>query len=166
MPDKPHSLHPDDLHDPGAHEQFVQTLHGMDAVGWEMDARTWRFTWVSPRAERMFGYPVRDWYEDPTFWQDRLLHPDDRAWCVDFCTVASADCRNHAFLYRARAADGRVLWIKDVVRVIPDAEGRASLMRGVMLDVTAERATHALEHGAAIDYDAPELAALRDILAA
>ena len=148
------------------HRRFVDLLHDLDAVVWEMDARTWRFTYVSPRAERIFGYPVQQWLDEPTFWQDTLLHPDDREWCVNYCSIASSECRNHAFLYRARTMDGRILWIKDVVRVVPDEGGQASRMRGVMLDVTNERLEAAYVHGAAINYDAAELEELRAILAA
>ena len=64
-------------------------------------------------AEKVFGYPVSRWLEEPTFWQDVLLHPDDREWCVHYCTVASGDCRNHAFIYRAVTASRDILWIKD-----------------------------------------------------
>ena len=150
----------------GAHERFLAILHDVPAVVWEMDARTWRFTFVSPRAERLFGYPISRWYEEPTFWQDTLLHPDDREWCVHFCTRATGECRNHAFLYRARTADGSVLWVKDVVRVLPDGAGAASVMRGVMVDATDEAAESRYLHGGALDYDAPELAELRAALAA
>lgn len=148
------------------HAAFVETLHGLGAVLWEMDARTWRFTHVSRRAESIFGYPLARWYDEPTFWQDALLHPDDREWCVRYCTVASGECRNHAFLYRARRADGAVIWIKDVVRVIPDADGSPSVMRGLMLDVTNEQTEEDHVHGLALEYDAPELEDLRKVLAA
>ena len=146
--------------------QFVETLHEVNAIVWEMDAVSWRFTYVSPRAERVFGYPLQRWYDEPTFWQDVLLHPEDREWCVFFCTRATGECRNHAFLYRARAADGRIVWVKDVVRVLPDEKGAASLMRGVMVDATDEAAERRHIHGGALDYDAPELADLRSVLAA
>lgn len=149
-----------------AHRHFVETLQGLGAVLWEMDAQTWRFTFVSPRAERLFGYPLARWYDEPTFWQDVLLHPDDREWCVRYCTIASGECRNHAFLYRARRPDGGVLWIKDVVRVIADAEGRPGVMRGLMLDVTDEKREAPHLHGEALEYDSPELEELRRVLIA
>ena len=63
------------------HRQFVQLLQDLNAVVWEMDAQTWRFTFVSERAERIFGYTLQEWYDDPTFWQERLLHPEDRECC-------------------------------------------------------------------------------------
>lgn len=151
---------------PSAHREFIDLLHDLGGVLWEMDARTWRFTFVSERAERLFGYSVDRWYDEPTFWQDTLLHPDDRSWCVNYCSSASADCRNHAFLYRARAADGETLWIKDVVRVIPDGTGAPSVMRGVMVDVTEEIGTRDMEGLLEVSYEAPELASIRRILAA
>lgn len=131
-----------------------------------MEAATWRFTFVSERAERLFGYPIQRWYDEPTFWQDVLLHPADRDWCVSFCSAASRQCRNHAFLYRARTADGGDLWIKDVVRVIAGEGGGPAVMRGIMIDATEEvRGTHPLT-SLELNYDAAELADLREILAA
>lgn len=150
----------------GLHRRFVDLLHETGGVLWEMDAETWRFTFVSERAERLFGYPVQRWYDEPSFWQDQLLHPEDREWCLSYCSVASGQCRNHAFLYRARAADGAEMWIKDVVRVIPDETGKASVMRGVMVDATLEMAEDAGVGSVELDYDAPELEGLRAILAA
>ena len=150
----------------GSHRQFLEALSDMDGVLWEMDARTWRFTFVSERAERLFGYPVTDWYEQPTFWQDRLIHPEDRDWCVNFCTVASGQCRDHAFLYRALRADGRVVWIKDVVRVFSDPSGVPTRMRGVMVEADEEIVNAPRAHGGELDFHAPDLAELRSILAA
>ena len=148
------------------HKQFVEILQDLNAVVWEMDAQTWRFTFVSERAERDFGYPLKDWYEDPTFWQDRLVHPDDRDWCLKFCSTASGACQDHAFLYRAVKADGSIVWINDVVHVVPDNSGRAFRMRGVMLDVTDEVSESAFIHSSALDYDSPELEDLRAVLVA
>jgi len=85
---------------------------------------------------------------------------------VSYCSLASDECRNHAFVYRARTADGRTVWIKDIVRVIPDGDGRPATMRGIMLDVTDDIEDGRCLRSAAIDYDAPELEELRAALAA
>jgi PAS domain-containing protein len=115
----------------GTHPRFIELLGDLDVIVWEMDAATWKFTYVSERAERISGYPLTRRYEEPTFWQDIFLHPDGSSWCVHFCSTATRECRNHAFLYRARKAEGSVIWKKDLVRVLPDADGMAKLMRGV-----------------------------------
>ncbi|HSJ23272.1 MAG TPA: PAS domain-containing protein [Longimicrobiales bacterium] len=122
----------------GGPDEFLELLHGLDAIVWEMDARTWRFLFVSQRAEHILGYPVSRWLEEPTFWQDILLHPDDRGWALDYCSTATRELRDHEFLYRARAADGRIVWLKDLVRVVPGPDGEAATLRGVMVNVTDE----------------------------
>lgn len=149
----------------GAVEQseFVEELHNMGAVLWEMDAQTWRFTYVSQRAEQVFGYPVAEWTKDG-FWQDILVHPEDRDWCVNFCGVATGECADHAFLYRAKRADGEIIWIKDVVRVISE-DGKAVALRGLMVEVTEEMATRPEVKGRALDFSHPEVGDLRRLLA-
>lgn len=151
--------------DAATQQRFVEALQRLETVVWEMDARTWRFTHVSERAARMFGYPLDRWLE-PGFWQDVLVADEDRDWCTGYCLSATNDNRNHALVYRARTADGRLLWIKDVVRVIPAEGGAPTLLRGVMVDVTAELEGMPSPHHAELDYEAPELEPLRRILVA
>lgn len=115
-----------------------ELLDGLDAIVWEADPISFQFTYVSRGAERLLGYSLEHWLERPTFWAD-LLHPDDRASAVALCRAAVADCRDHEFEYRMIAADGRVLWIRDIVRVVCDDGRGATGLRGVMLDVSARR---------------------------
>jgi PAS domain S-box-containing protein len=119
--------------------QFGDLVQGLDAIVWEMDVPTFRFTFVSDRAEHLLGYPVERWLAEPGFWQDVLLHPDDREWALEFCQCATRDSRDHEFEYRVVAADGRIVWLRDLVRVVPDADGRAGRLRGVMIDVSERK---------------------------
>ena len=80
------------------------------------------FTYVSPEAESVLGFPRRAWTEEPTFWLDHM-HPDDREWAPEFCLHESEKLEAHSFDYRMIAADGRVVWLHDIVRVIPNAHG-------------------------------------------
>ncbi|HLL85490.1 MAG TPA: PAS domain S-box protein, partial [Longimicrobium sp.] len=118
---------------------WSELVDSLDAIVWEMDAATWAFTYVSGQAERLLGYPVRRWYTEPTFWAEVLVHPDDRQWAIPFCVQCTHRAEDHDFEYRALTADGRTVWLKDIVRVVHDAQGR-TLLRGVMVDVTARRA--------------------------
>ncbi len=150
---------------PGTQQRFLETLQALDAVVWEMDVETWTFTFVSERAERMFGYPLERWTE-PGFWQETLVDAEDREWCAGYCMAATREKRNHAFIYRARTADGRPLWLKDVVRVLADEDGRPALLRGVMVDVTREHPESVPAHERELEYDHPTLEELRRIVAA
>jgi len=120
-------------------ERCVELVQTLDVIIWEMDAVTWKFTFVSDRAQQILGYPLSQWFDNPRFWQDQLLHPEDRDWCIDLCTTATHEARDHQFEYRAITADGRVVWLKDLVRVVCEQNGRAKLLRGVMVDITKEK---------------------------
>jgi len=124
------------------HSHKDDLLQDIDAIVWEADPETLQFTYVSRGAERLLGYSLEHWLTKPRFWLD-VIHPDDRADALAFCRAAIEDCDDHEFEYRMIAADGRVIWIRDIVRVVcaddesrsPDA-GLAVAVRGVMLDVT------------------------------
>lgn len=118
-------------------QQYQALVHSIDGIVWEADAATLQFTFVSPQAERLLGYPVAQWVTEPDFWP-RHMHPEDREWAIDFCLAQTREGRAHHFEYRMLAADGRVVWIRDVVSVIVDGD-RPVTLRGVMIDITAQK---------------------------
>src|SRR5215831_2839405 len=125
------------------HSHKDDLLEDIDAIVWEADPETLRFTYVSRGAERLLGFSLEHWLTKPTVWLD-LIHPDDRADALECCRAAIADCEDHEFEYRMIAADGRVVWIRDIVRVMCDdgsgrSDERVVALRGVMLDVTERK---------------------------
>ncbi|WP_206603076.1 PAS domain S-box protein [Leptolyngbya ohadii] len=119
--------------------RFLALLRDIDAIVWEMDLTTWQFSFVSDRAEQILGYSTQQWLTEPTFWQDTLLHPEDRDRSICFCMSATLEGQDHEFEYRAIAADGRIVWLKDIVRVIKDSQNKPQMLRGIMLDITKEK---------------------------
>jgi PAS domain S-box-containing protein len=121
-----------------ARERFARLVEGLDAIVWEADPVTLRFTFVSRRAEALLGYPVDRWLDDPTFWS-AIIHPEDR----DDCLERFARCTRHdvpsRFTYRALAADGRIVWLENVVHAAGPADVAAPWLSGFMLDVTERR---------------------------
>lgn len=118
-----------------ASERYADLVEGLDAIVWEAEAATFKFTFVSRRAEQVLGYPVGRWTSDPNFWADHI-HPDDRERTVEFSRVSTQRGEDHTLEYRAVSADGREVWLVDIVRVIHDSEGKPSVLRGLMLDIT------------------------------
>jgi PAS domain S-box-containing protein len=127
-----------------AHRNYVTLVNSLDGIVWEADAQTFAFNFVSPQAELMLGYPLARWTTEPTFWKDHI-HPDDREWATSFCINATRAKRPHDFEYRMVAADGRIVWLHDVVTVVVENDQPVRL-RGVMLDITErKRAEEALK---------------------
>ncbi|MBN4004278.1 PAS domain S-box protein [Nostoc sp. LPT] len=110
-----------------------QLLETVKVIPWELDLKTWRFIYVGPQAVDLLNYPIAEWYEE-NFWVNHL-HPDDKEKSVRFCQQATARCENHELEYRMLAADGRVVWLRDIVSVVEEA-GTAIGLRGFMFDIT------------------------------
>ena len=121
----------------GAQQRFRDLVDSVEGIVWEADASNFQFLFVSQQAERTLGYPAERWSSEATFWKDHL-HEDDREWAVNFRVKATREKRYHDFEYRMLAADGKVVWIRDLVTVVLDAD-RVTRLRGVMLDVTKRK---------------------------
>jgi PAS domain S-box-containing protein len=129
-------------------QRYRDLIQGLDAIVWEADARTLTFSFVSGRAETVLGYPVERWLREPDFWAKRI-HPEDRDAVMRVYREALAGGRDHEFEYRAVAADGREVWLRDIVHVVRDGEGPPVTLRGLTVDLTelkrSERALHQSE---------------------
>ncbi|NVN89633.1 MAG: PAS domain S-box protein [Desulfuromonadales bacterium] len=123
---------------PRLDEKLCSTLlHSIRGIIWECDASTFRFSYVSPQAERILGYPSRQWIEEPDFWRSHT-HPDDVLWCTVYCREATERNEDHEFEYRMIAADGTIVWLRDIVTVVRTEDGSTSL-RGIMIDITGSK---------------------------
>lgn len=115
-------------------QRYRSLVESTLAVIWEGEPETFRFTYVSPEAETLLGYPVRFWLADDSFWVDHM-HPEDRKWAPEFCRTTTEQLQQHTFDYRMIAADGRAVWLRDVANVLVEG-GRAVKLVGVMIDIT------------------------------
>src|SRR5262249_40514217 len=115
-------------------KRLEDLVNSIDGIVWEADPRTFEFTFVSRRAERVLGYPISNWLGDPKFWPGDLP-PADRDDAVAYCVRATAELRDHDFEYRMIAADGRIVWLHDLVTVVAE-NGQAVKLWGVMVDIT------------------------------
>ncbi len=122
--------------------QLENLLSNVDAVILEGDP--FDIYYVGGQVERILGYPVESWFEDPGgpvgFWSNHL-HPD----CLDkieTCREAIARGENHSFEYRMIAADGKTVWFYDTVTVETD-NGRPVKTRSVMVDITKRKQAEA-----------------------
>ncbi|MEJ2463863.1 MAG: PAS domain S-box protein [Candidatus Thiodiazotropha sp.] len=114
--------------------QYRMLVDSSNAILFSAEPETMRFSFVSPEAEKLLGYPGSTWSEDASFWINHL-HPDDRHWVPEYCASRVRRHEDHDFDFRMIAADGRVVWLHDSISVIVE-EGRVVSLVGVMVDIT------------------------------
>ena len=115
-------------------KEYEQLVNSGKGIVWEADLSTFQFTLVSQEAERLLGYPCKRWIEEPTFWRDHI-HPEDRDWAIEYCIKNSAQKDYYEFEYRMIAANGDVVWLRDLVTVVRD-KGKRIKLQGVMVDIS------------------------------
>src|SRR5687767_6858029 len=113
---------------------LARIVADLDAILWEADAESFRMKWVGGHLGAFLGHAPEDWTATPDFWV-RHLHPDDRESAVADWRGAIAARRDHRLEYRMIAGDGRAVWLEHVARFIPETEGRAAVVRGVLVDI-------------------------------
>ncbi|MGQ9872219.1 MAG: PAS domain-containing protein [Leptodesmis sp.] len=121
---------------PHSQERYEILVRSIAGIFWEADVTTFQFTFVSERAEQLLGYPLHQWLE-ADFWINHI-YPPDRDQTINACLMAIQQRQNHELEYRMVTADGRLIWLKDLVTVVEEA-GQPILLRGVMMDMTCEK---------------------------
>jgi PAS domain S-box-containing protein len=115
-------------------EEIVLSIEGF---AWESEASTGAFTYVSSRAEEIFGYSESQWIEDPGFFPS-VIHPEERDAILSFCLAETKDGTDHAMTYRMIAADGSIRWVRDIVYLARNDAGVVTHLRGLIIDITDE----------------------------
>lgn len=113
------------------YESLVNTIEG---IVWEANINPLTFTFVSKQAERILGYPSEEWVNKNQIWFEKV-HPEDRDWVYEYCTRETAQKRDHIIEYRMVAADGRTVWLRDIVSILVENDEVIGL-RGIMIDIT------------------------------
>ena len=116
--------------------RYRDLVNGLDSVVWEADAQDFRVRFVSNRAEQVFGYSLAEWAGSSQIWK-KLIHPDDFNRVIAECKQALREERDHDIEYRAVTRTGDILYMRDLV--LYDTSEGSPVLRGILVDVTAER---------------------------
>ncbi|MBD3298359.1 MAG: PAS domain S-box protein, partial [candidate division Zixibacteria bacterium] len=125
-----------------ARERYQALVEGLDAVIYEANASTQRFTYVSPQLQSLLGYPADTWTNDPGSWVHQL-HPDDRADAMTKWLEEKSPAREHHIEYRLQRVDGQYVWVRDVMRVVNRIDRGSGLpyrqLQGMIFDISKEK---------------------------
>lgn len=117
-------------------DRYKLLIESTQVVLWEYDLSSNHFTFVSPQAEALFGYPIRLWYTKG-FWEEKI-HNEDRARVVETCQALSKENASYELEYRMIKADGQVLYVHDYVSVVSQS-GNQIALRGIFADISEQK---------------------------
>lgn len=112
-------------------------IESLSAIAWEANTHDYSYNYVSPHAQDLLGYPLHQWRR-PGFWRS-IVHPEDVDYAQTYCDREVAEGNDHSVDYRVLSADGRVVWIRDIVSMI--GYGQEPVMRGLMIDISEAKQT-------------------------
>ncbi len=146
-----------------SHQQFRTLVESLQAITWEMDPQDLTFTYVSPHARQVLGFPAEHWLE-PLFWQ-RRLHPDDAAITLAARQNALLARQDHTLNYRLLNSTGHAVWVRDIATF--STNDAHPMLRGLLLDISRERQAelamrHSEEKFVALFQQCPDLIAVID----
>jgi diguanylate cyclase (GGDEF)-like protein/PAS domain S-box-containing protein len=123
-------------------ETLVESLPGI-AYRCEND-HSWTIRYVSRSVHLLTGYAPEELIGNATIAYAALIHPEDREpVCEQIQQALKAD-RAFRVEYRLRRRDGRLIWVWEQGRGVPDINRRGQLvLEGLMLDVTERKQAEA-----------------------
>jgi diguanylate cyclase (GGDEF)-like protein/PAS domain S-box-containing protein len=122
-----------------ADDTYRTLLESTRAIPWKIDWASATFAYIGPQIEALLGWKQDSW-RSVDDWAARM-HPDDRAWVVDYCVAQSQAGVDHEADYRAMTAGGEYVWIRDVVHVVRDEAGIVQALVGFMFDISERKKT-------------------------
>lgn len=118
-------------------------INSVNAIVWEIDADTRETYFVSASIERILGYTIKQVRQDNYFWRSRI-YDEDRDHVVMHTRQQFMLGNSYEIEYRMWKADGHLIWLRDIGSVFTEP-GKPTIVRGVSVDITADKAAQQAE---------------------
>lgn len=116
--------------------RFRELIERAKGMPWEYDCATGLYSYVGSQAERLLGFPVERWSQEGFFFS--RVHTDDLELAKSLRSPAAPGDPGKEAEYRLLHADGRFVWVHDVVHFRNESDP-PDLLRGFSLDVTERK---------------------------
>ncbi len=113
-------------------EIFDQLTDNLTDVFWIVED-TWKFVYVSPAYEKIWGASCQSLYDDPVSWLE-IIHPEDRERLKDSYANLFEEPTN--IEYRIILKDGSIRHLKSLGYYIYNEEGKPYRIVGTTIDIT------------------------------
>ncbi len=93
---------------------------------------------VSEYVEKMTGYTIAEWMQEPDFWL-KIIHPEDREHAALEIAAFIENKGSGVQQCRWTAKDGAVVWVETQMVLIADDDGQPISLRGISIDVSGRK---------------------------
>jgi PAS domain S-box-containing protein len=94
--------------------------------------------YLSPQITALTGFTPERWISNPAFFVNRL-YPADRVRVLSERVRCGGESQPIRLEYRLLSSDGRMVWVSDEARVVPDEAGRPQFIHGVITDISSRK---------------------------
>jgi two-component system cell cycle sensor histidine kinase/response regulator CckA len=119
-------------------KQYRRLADSLSALVYCGDPKTLAATYVNRAVEKLYGYTVEEWLEDPDLWE-KTIHPDDREGVLAEYMEAESKLESAILRYRGIRKDKEIRWMEDHVSWEKDAQGNAVSINGLLYDITDQK---------------------------
>ncbi|MFN7138489.1 MAG: PAS domain S-box protein [Limisphaerales bacterium] len=122
---------------PKDQQRFQFALNAAGMVTWEWDLASDKSI-RSDNAEEIFGIKMpkaRAYFE--------TIHPEDRSKVDKDVQAALSGLKPYDFVYRIVLPNGHIKWVADKAEIFRDADGKATRLAGVTIDITEQKESEA-----------------------
>ena len=118
-----------------AEKRFQDMVEGVShGFVWSADPESLIFTYVSPRAEPLLGFPIDRWRTESGLWLE-CVHPDDRQAMRELLRGAQTG-KDVGIEHRFITAGGETIWLHSGVRLARKGAGAGVEIRGLSVEIT------------------------------
>lgn len=118
--------------------KLTELINSIDGIVWEYAPDTKSFNFISDKVEHILGYSKANLLENEVFWEENIF-PDDRATVLN--NIKALNDKNNYLdcEYRMTTAEGKTIWVRDIVNYVKNKTTKKKLIRGVIFDVTKSK---------------------------
>ena len=93
--------------------------------------------YISPQIEKITGYSAEEWKENGNWVQ--TIHPDDRERFIQANELTNQTGEAFDIEYRIKHKDGHLVWLRDLAKLVYDADGNPLYWHGTVVDITEQK---------------------------
>ncbi len=118
-------------------EKLETLLNSLEEVVWSVCASTGKLLYLNPVAQKVYGRPICDFFNQPNLWLE-VVHPEDRK-RVERSYQTLLEQGQKQVEYRILRPNGEVRWLSFRIHVIYDKKGIATRIDGIFDDITQRK---------------------------